>query len=289
MKWDVENKRIGVFSNLQIYKKCAVVRKDYGWIICDIKCNPITSIVWKKVEVAGDYVITADEENRVFLFLLENNMLSPVVNDVSDIKWLGEDYFCVTKNEHKALYKGSQNIIKFDSYNQFVIDFEFGLVRVANMSGKYGVVSLDGYWYINECDEVVFWRNSQFQTIKYLKYGKWGLYRIGQGNIIPSTMDSIEIHLNYIECVIGKLRGAYSFEGEQLVPIRYEIIKPFGNVFKTAQKKGKRYFYGAIDTTGRTIMPCKYSRVNIDIEKGKVEGINFIVHVKKTIADLTDL
>lgn len=277
---------VGDFVNAKIHKNCVIVRRNKLWYIYNTKRNLMSNEGWPQIEVIQNYVIATNPDGEMFLFYIERDTMFPVIGNVNNIECIVEEYFVISDTGEKALYKGRQCLINYGEYNSFEVNLDFNIIIIAH-DDDYELTDLNGKKLIKgRCDEIKICSGycNSGQLIKFLRFGRWGIYKIGKGIIIEPKMNQVNVYSDYIECIIGNKKGAYNYDGDEILPIKYSVIRTYGNkVFKVAVKKGSRYVYGAFGINGVRILDCEYSRINIDLEKGRVEGEKIISRVIKKI------
>ena len=274
-------------SNVKFCKICTAVRKNNLWYLYNSKSELMSSEGWAYVEVIENYVITTDKNGKFFFHFIQDNTLFSCYGNVDKIEPIKEDYFVVTHTTEKALYKGRTCLIDYDEYVDFQLNFDFNVIIIVHEDG-FELADFTGKRLINGmCDDIQFcptYSNSG-ELIKFLRFGKWGIYKLGKGIIIEPKMHHLNVYSNYIEAILANKKGVYNFEGDEIIPIKYVLIRLYGNkVFKVAEKKGNKYVYGAWSINGIKILEAEYGRVNVDLEKDTVEGEKIIRRVVKRIS-----
>jgi len=280
---EVQNKRICSCLNADFYTQCIVVKRAGGWIVSDPWGKKIRKIPCKFLEFIDMYAIAVDENDLYSLYKLEDNTLTLIVNALTSIKHIKDEFFIMERGKLKALFNGNKRVVNFGRYIDFNVNYDFKLITIALESGKYAIVGLDGEFYLDNCDTIMPWRHGEIDLVKYSVKGNWGVYRIGKGIIVPAEMNSIDIYPNHIECVKGRKKGAYNLDGDILLKLRYHIIKLYENVFLVAKKRAGKYYYGAVSIDGKTLLECKFARVVLNLKKNKITGKDFLVHVTKKL------
>lgn len=280
-----EGNLVAQFANAKLYRNCSIVKQQGFWYIYNSEKKLMSEIPWEEADVCDKYVITKTQDNRYFLFSIEGECIHSIVENVDLVQYIGSDYFVVTQNEKKALLKGAKNVGAFDNQEDIEVNLDLSIVFI-KYQGKYMVKDFEGNLLINQlCDDVKIWINyfADIKLLMFLQDGKWGIYRLGQGIIVPCKMDHVEINSEYIECLFNDKKGIYDMQGNMLINLRFFQIRRIGNVFKVAIKSGRRVLYGVYDLKGNMILPCEFSRVIIYHEKGIIEGEKVIRRVIKRI------
>lgn len=286
MTKDVKKKKnvIADFLNVKLFQNALLIKKNAMWYIYTAEGELMSEEAWKDLHVEENYVIATDQNEQVSLFQIDNSMLSPIIEKVQSIEYIERNFFIVKNYDMKALYRGKEKILEYGEYEDFEIDFKLGLIFIKK-SGRYGVANMEGNRILSiNYDEILPLEIKKAKILVIFREGKWGVYKLGKGLVIPCQLSMIEIRPNYIECFVGEKMGIYDFDGNQIIPIKYLLIKEYGGkVFKVAMKKGKKYVYGAFDLNGKMILSCQYYRVDVDLAKGKVKGVKFITCVAKDV------
>ncbi len=107
-------------------------------------------------------------------------------------------------------------------------------------------------------DEIVQ-EGMSFYRVK--KNGKCGLLNMDGKVIVPAMYDRINIDQYNSDFIIVSLAGKqtwYSFNGRQIMPLKYDLVKSFRNGLGEVMVDNK---WGLVNNKGVEIVPCKYDEV----------------------------
>lgn|GEM_PF-2402876 len=107
-------------------------------------------------------------------------------------------------------------------------------------------------------DEIVP-EGMSFYRVK--KNGKCGLLNMEGKVIVPAIYDRINIdqyNSDFIIVSLGNKQTWYSFNGRQIMPLKYELVKPFKDGLGEVMFNNK---WGIVNYKGVEIVPCKYDEV----------------------------
>lgn len=125
-------------------------------------------------------------------------------------------------------------------------------------------------------DEITQERNWFF---KVKKAGKCGLLNSDAKVIVPAVYDRVDLddyngYFNNIIVALGSKWTYYSPYGRQIVPLKYDSVKPFRDGFGQVMIDNK---WGLVNEKGVEIVPCKYDEVSpgplIRVSQNKLYGL----------------
>ncbi len=175
-----------------------------------------------------------------------------------ELNKIGYPYLIITKYPYFSnLYNSDGTKIAEDfsnlSYN--------GKVLSLTEDGKTVKMTLDGHRDIEGYDETIRDRMWGFGDgdIIVKKNGKYGLYREGEGEVIPPLYDKLSRNMNHIWVTKDGLQGLYYINGELMIEPKYKWIKIASDRKEPSQNhyfvKSSSGAVGMVDRYGKIVLP----------------------------------